>query len=140
MSKSRDKRLAVQRAERPLSERGLILLFVADQYGVEHVRVNDEIAALEAAKEGWYNTTVQLRAGIAALEAENKRLRHYNQTGDKHHRQARKLTAEVKALCAHRDSLEAERDRLRWLLREWCVCEEGRRCRFCAALEEGGEG
>ena len=47
MSKSRDKRLAVQRAERPLSERGLILLFVADQYGVEHVRVNDEIAALE---------------------------------------------------------------------------------------------
>ena len=30
-----------------MSERGLILLFVADQYGVEHVRVNDEIAALE---------------------------------------------------------------------------------------------
>ena len=62
-------------SELPLSERGLILLFVADQYGVEHVRVNEQIAALEAAKEGWYNTTVQLRAGIAALEEENKRLR-----------------------------------------------------------------
>ena len=48
MSKSRDKRLAVQREDQPLSERGLILLFVADQYGVEHVRVNEQIAALEA--------------------------------------------------------------------------------------------
>ena len=130
--------------DRPLSERVFEELMASDCWcekcKAHAEEVRDEIAALEAAKEGWYNTTVQLRAGIAALEAENKRLRHYNQTGDKHHRQARKLTAEVKALCAHRDSLEAERDRLRWHLREWCVCEEGRRCRFCAALEEGGDG
>lgn len=31
-------------------------------------------------------------------------------------------------------TLEAERDRYRDALAEWCVCEEGRPCRFCAVL------
>ena len=36
-------------------------------------------------------------------------------------------------------ALEAEWNRLRAALDERCVCEEGHRCGFCAALEEGGD-
>lgn len=36
---------------KPLSERGPVLLFVADEWGVEYVRVNDEIAKLERQRD-----------------------------------------------------------------------------------------
>jgi len=113
-------------ADRPLSGRGLILLFVADQYGVEHVRVNDEIAALEAERDeleaylmDTLNQLDDCKLGyIDCLKSRSFELRR----------------------------LEAERDRLReGLQRVECAClafptwGDIATCPRCATLEEGGE-
>lgn len=65
MSKSRDKRLAVQREDQPLSDR------------FEELFRQEEIDAIEAAVPmGDKQEINELRNQVAALEAENKRLEY----------------------------------------------------------------
>lgn len=107
-------------ADRPLSGRGLILLFVADQYGVEHVRVNDEIAALEAEVDD-FRTVV---------------------AGDRE--TGRKMWLAYHTAVAI-EPIAADRDRLRAALKQIVACDfRGNMPReqaiARAALEEGGDG